>query len=125
MFKWKDSNNQDKFGQALTDSSGRVHIANISTGNIALTVGNTSQGVGITSASAPIATALTASSVILAITQHCYIRQGVTPVALATGADQLLVGPAVYRLTGIVSGNKIAVIKAGTGDDGVATVTPE
>jgi len=55
-------------------------------------------------------------------TVDCFVRQGSNPTALATGVDIFLVGGNTYRLSGILSGNKLA-FKTG-GATGNVYITP-
>jgi len=87
---------------------------------IALTGGQSSK-VSISSASAASA-AFTVSMVIATPTADCFFRQGAAPEALADGTDQLLLANNTYRITGIVSGNKLAFIT--TGAAGTVYISP-
>jgi hypothetical protein len=95
----------------------------VSQESLTLYSGGQSQQVAITGASAA-STAITGSkTVYLCSTVDCFVRQGVTPVALIGGVDQFLPSYTPFRYAGLTPGNKIAVI--GTGTNGTLYITPE
>lgn len=77
--------------------------------------GGTSQTIAISTASAA-STALTSDTVLIYSTINCFMRRGVTPVALSGGTDQFIASNSYLRIDNIRSGDKLAFITAsGTG----------
>ena len=95
----------------------------VSQESLTLYSGGQSQQVNVTAASAASAAITNSKTIYLCSTVDCFVRQGVTPVALATGVDQFLPAYTPFRYAGFVSGNKMAVIS--TGNSGVLYITPE
>lgn len=87
-----------------------------------LSQGGDSQQVAIVSGSTASAV-ISARRIIVSCTQPCFIRRGINPTAVNTGADRYLVSDAPYVLK-IEAGDKVAVIKPSGGVDGVAYITP-
>lgn len=95
----------------------------VSEESITLYAGGISQQVALTTASAQ-STAITGSKTLYVVsTAACFVRQGANPTALADGTDQYIPANTPMRLTGFVSGNKIAaILPTGTG---TLYITPE
>jgi hypothetical protein len=87
---------------------------------VALT-GGQSAAVAISAVSAQSA-AITMPSVVVTPTVDCFFRQGANPTALSNGTDQILLATNSYRISGIVSGNKLAFITAS--GSGTVYITP-
>lgn len=95
----------------------------VSQESIAIYSGGQSQQVAITAASAS-STAITGSNKLyICATVDCFVRQGATPTALATGVDQFIPAYTPMRIAGFTSGNKVACIT--TGGSGYLYITPE
>jgi hypothetical protein len=89
--------------------------AHVQSQSIVVLTGGQSAAVSISTTSAQSA-AITTPSVVVTPTVDCFFRQGANPTALSDGTDQILLATNSYRLSGIVSGNKLAFITAsGTG----------
>ncbi len=77
----------------------------------ALAIGATSVATG----------AINEDQVLVTLTVPAFVRKGVSPVAVATGADIYLMADTAYRLT-MVRGQQLAFITQGGA--GVAYITP-
>ena len=82
--------------------------------------GGRSETVSMSTTSAQ-SSVITSGHVVLSVDTACYIRQGSSPTAVSTGADQYILADTMYRVK-VKSGNKIAFI-LGTGT-GTAYITP-
>lgn len=78
--------------------------------------GGTCESVAVSTTSA-VSSAILSGRVVLYSSVECFFRQGSgTPVALATGVDQILPASTMLRVVDIESGNKLAFKTAsGTG----------
>ncbi len=82
--------------------------------SMAVSEGGTSQRIAIstTSAQSGVLSANGGVDAVVYADTDCFVRQGASPTALADGTDQLLLAGNQYRLSGIVSGNRLAFITA-------------
>ena len=97
--------------QKGTDDGG----AHVQAQSITALTGGQSASIAISVTSAQSA-AITTGSVVATPTVDCFFRQGSSPTALSNGTDQILLANNSFRISGIVSGNKLAFITAsGTG----------
>lgn len=106
----------------MGDGSHAEIVSNVEA-SIKATAGGDALAFTITSSNDQSA-AIVGTTAILAITVPAYYRFGANPTAVADGTDRLLLA-GVYRVIGITSGEKLGIIKAGTGDDGFGTISPE
>lgn len=73
-----------------------------------------SQKIAVSTTSAQSA-AINASTCSIYTDVDCYIRQGANPTALADGTDQFVPAGTFVRLTGLATGNKLAIIATASG----------
>lgn len=74
---------------------------------------SSSEKLSISGVSAATTNSTDLGQVVVTPDVDCFVTQGVTPVAVADGTDQILLAYNSYRLTRIVDGNKLAFITAG------------
>lgn len=76
--------------------------------------GGNSQLISVSTTSAQSA-AITEGTVNIYSTVDVFVRQGVSPVALSDGTDQFVPAGLLIRISGIVSGSKLAFKSASSG----------
>ena len=99
--------------------------------DIKVSAGGDSSQVAISGANAqsaafaftdPNGRAVGSGDVVVTATVDCFFRQGANPTALANGTDQFLLAGNTVRLSGILTGNKLAFITSGA--TGTVYLTP-
>lgn len=99
--------------EAQAGSFGAAHVTEQSI--LASATAGVSEAIALTATASAVSSAITAGSAVVTPTVDCFFRQAVTPVALLTGVDQILLAGNSYRINGITSGNKLAFISTSAG----------